>query len=735
MAHEQDESDTSSAVLHNGKYADLRDRRMLILYGSESGNSEEAAQDIEDLARRLHFETRLEEMNDVELNDLLQYSLVVFVISTTGQGELPKNARIFWAGQKGRKGQKRRKGLLSSSLPPSCLSQVKFTSFGLGDSSYTQFNWAARKLHKRLETLGAVEFLPRGEADERHQDGIDGTFIPWCSSLRTYLENTFPLPPSVQPIARDTLLASKFTIELMELVPFTVRKDYDVDNNGRRLDREAARFCHVDNTQKTTAFLKLEHELERNSVHGNRLSARASEGTALEVPGSIDTLDRLNVLKDSPDKYSLDVSAAGPDVDQTPDPAVLPIPTSWRAWVRENERLTPESHWQDVRRLVLEIRDQRDPREPLNSELLPFEYRPGETVFLFPKNFAQDVDALITLMGWSDIADRPFVHLCRENLHSEPFYKLPKRCHPLPNSTLRQLLTHNYDFTSIPRRSFFSQIQHYTDNEDHKARLREFGDPGFSDEFWDYTSRPRRSILEVLQDFPSVRIPYQQVPGVFPPIRSRQFSIASSDEMASGDGYTTVELVVALVKYKTVLRKTRQGLCSRYIASLPANTQIVLQHAFHGIPRYFMDIDRPLLLIATGTGIAPIKSLIEERAMNKDHVDRRPQIVLFYGARNEDADFFFEEEWKDYGITVIPAFSRDQPQKIYVQDRILENRELVSEYLTNNALICICGSAGEMPKAVKTALYKVAVKEQLREPDPNAVEAWVRSRHVWEECW
>lgn len=90
---------------------------------------------------------------------LREFDLVVFVVSTTGQGEVPKNGRKFW------------KGLLRRQLPPGCLAAVQFTTFGLGDSSYSKFNWAARKLHKRLEQLGACEFYPRGEADERHDDG------------------------------------------------------------------------------------------------------------------------------------------------------------------------------------------------------------------------------------------------------------------------------------------------------------------------------------------------------------------------------------------------------------------------------------------------------------------------------------------------------------------------------------------------------------------------------------
>lgn len=57
---------------------------------------------------------------------LTQYPLVIIVISTTGQGELPKNASVFW------------KQLLNRHLPPTCLRHVKFTTFGLGDSSYSK---------------------------------------------------------------------------------------------------------------------------------------------------------------------------------------------------------------------------------------------------------------------------------------------------------------------------------------------------------------------------------------------------------------------------------------------------------------------------------------------------------------------------------------------------------------------------------------------------------------------
>ena len=111
-------------------------------------------------------------------SSLRNYPLVIIVISTTGQGDLPNNARLFW------------KSLLRRKLPPSYLEGVQLTTFGLGDSSYpkfviqldsiplsvgtdssTRFNWAARKIHRRLIQLGVNEIYPRGEADEQHEEG------------------------------------------------------------------------------------------------------------------------------------------------------------------------------------------------------------------------------------------------------------------------------------------------------------------------------------------------------------------------------------------------------------------------------------------------------------------------------------------------------------------------------------------------------------------------------------
>lgn len=363
-------------------------------------------------------------------------------------------------------------------------------------------------------------------------------------------------------------------------------------------------------------------------------------------------------------------------------------------------------------------------------------YKPGDVLTIYPKNFPEDVQALIDLMGWGDVADQPFEHHSRQGggIPGLPNFPQPRNCFPLPNSTLRQLLLHNYDITAIPKRIFFDQIAWHTADPMHRERLHEFADHRYTDEFYDYTSRPRRSILEILQDFPSVKIPYHEIPSIFPAIRGREYSIASGGELLreQGTDLLRVELLVALVKYKTVLRKTRQGLCSRYLESLEPDTVInVTIGDNQGPPNKSQHIRSPLLAIGPGTGIAPIRSLIYDRVTHPDSGEN----VVFFGGRNRKADFYFHEDWVDLGVTVHTAFSRDQREKVYVQDIIRQEAALVCFLIQRGAIICLCGSSGKMPEAVRQALYDALVMGGLAANVETARHILEHDVEYWEEVW
>ena len=151
------------------------ERDILILYATETGNALDAAESIWRYATNKQFKARIHSIDDYPLvrcmilwdpfelkyvqSELIHEELVVFVISTIGSGQEPRTMSGLW------------KMLLRSDLPEDLFEGLDFAVFGLGDSSYETFCWAAKKLERRLESLGANEICKRGEGDDQHHMG------------------------------------------------------------------------------------------------------------------------------------------------------------------------------------------------------------------------------------------------------------------------------------------------------------------------------------------------------------------------------------------------------------------------------------------------------------------------------------------------------------------------------------------------------------------------------------
>lgn len=396
------------------------------------------------------------------------------------------------------------------------------------------------------------------------------------------------------------------------------------------------------------------------------------------------------------------------DTDEHPgltdlDNDIRPLPDTFTSTLTENRRVTPQKHWQDVRRISLTI------PESVN-------YVPGDMIAITPKSSPKDAQILIDLMGWQEQADKAISLVpTGDSPASSPIPGLDS----YPNLTLRSLLTDYLDVKGIPRRAFFSSIAHYTDNELHKERLLEFTNPEYLDELWDYTTRPRRSIIEVLHEFDSVKIPWQHAVSVLPVIRARQFSIASGGERKRTADGTQFELLIAIVKYQTVIKRIREGVCTKYLSTLRPGSTLRIQLQPGGLNSSQQQLTAATVLIGPGTGIAPLRSMLWEKAalvqaFREQHPGVEPPIgptVLLYGGRNRTSDFFFEGEW-GYLSTLIPlqvltAFSRDQPQKVYVQDTVHQNFGLFFRLLHEmQGSVYVCGSSGRMPQAVREALIE-----------------------------
>lgn len=388
----------------------------------------------------------------------------------------------------------------------------------------------------------------------------------------------------------------------------------------------------------------------------------------------------------------------------------LPVAGGTVVTLASNERITAPDHFQDVRLLKLDV--------PASEDGTHLDLGPGDTITLYPKNDPENAQKLIDFMGWSAVADSPI-----DWANST----LPPSLHADEASTLRDLLTNNLDIAAVPRRSFLHAISHFASDPDQKERLQEFMTPELLDEYYDYTTRPRRTILEILHEFSSVKVPPERALDTFPMIRGREFSIANGGDglrHPTDEGLQRIEIVAALVRYRTLLRKERRGLCSQYIEGLTPGARLPVLHKAALTPYHGPKMDgRPLVGIATGTGVAPARSLLQHRAAHHPS-PASPPAHLFFGFRSKSADFHFSSDWPTLPfLTVHAAQSRPAPdedgkrRREYVQDLVRREAELVKEMVGKGAIFLVCGGSHRMAAAAREAVLDAIGGEEGEERD------------------
>ena len=205
----------------------------------------------------------------------------------------------------------------------------------------------------------------------------------------------------------------------------------------------------------------------------------------------------------------------------------------------------------------------------------------------------------------------------------------------------------------------------------------------------------------------------------------RSYSIASS-QAANPD---EVHLTVAAVRYEA-FGTEHWGAASTHLADRIAEGDTVdvyiERNSRFGLP----DDDKPIIMIGPGTGVAPFRAFVEER------IERNAsgKNWLFFGDRNFSSDFLYQLEWQRYlkrgdlhRLDV--AFSRDQQDKVYVQQRMLERGADVYRWLQEDARVYVCGDASRMADDVHAALTEILVTHGDRDRDAAEAELkeWRRS--------
>ncbi|KAJ2399517.1 NAPDH-dependent diflavin reductase [Coemansia sp. RSA 2559] len=387
-------------------------------------------------------------------------------------------------------------------------------------------------------------------------------------------------------------------------------------------------------------------------------------------------------------------------------PPAPEAPDTVAATLEASERITARDHFQDVRHLQFRIDD-----GPA--------WQPGDCAVVRPSNSASDVESFLVAAHWAGAAaDAPL------RLHGDalPAY-VPRE------TTLRWLSTHYFDIGGVPKRSFFEMLGYFAQG-DERDRLCELASTAGQDDLHAYCMRPRRTVTEALHDFPSVHVPLSHMFDVLPPIAERSFSISS----AHAHTPTLVDLTVAVVGYKTMMHVPRRGVCSTWLANMPVATPVRMRFA-RGLLHVPADAHTPAIMVGPGTGIAPFMAFIRHRPpQSPNH--------LFFGCRSERSDFYYRaqlEQWCAAGcLRLYCAFSRDQPDKVYVQHRIRENGALVWDLVSRQcAIVYVAGNANRMPQDVRAAFVDVAMAHGAL--SAAAAEEYVRAMErcgrYQEECW
>jgi len=213
-----------------------------------------------------------------------------------------------------------------------------------------------------------------------------------------------------------------------------------------------------------------------------------------------------------------------------------------------------------------------------------------------------------------------------------------------------------------------------------------------------------RDTLDLLRQFPQAEFSAAEFIALLKPLQHRAYSISSSGKMYPD----SVHLTVASVRYDSFGRQ-HKGVCSTYLADLAdANTPVKVFFTPNKNFRVPDDNSLPMIMVGPGTGIAPFRAFLQERAFR----NAGGKNWLFFGDRNAATDYIYRDELEAMQhsglLTRLDlAFSRDQAEKIYVQDKMLENGAELFAWLEQGGYFFVCGDAYRMAKDVDTALHQV----------------------------
>lgn len=359
-------------------------------------------------------------------------------------------------------------------------------------------------------------------------------------------------------------------------------------------------------------------------------------------------------------------------------------------------------------------------------------YRAGDHLGVLPRN---SIDLIRRVMAHFGLDAGQYVTIIpRSGTHTH----LPIE-EPAP---LLGVLGSCVELQDVAGRDGIETLARYTDDAEQKAELEALaGDD--EESHARYSAQvyvPNRSLLDLLEQFPACALPFEVYLDMLPPLRPRYYSISSSP-MADPRVCSITTGVLRGPARSGV--GTFTGACSGHLAMVPENGTAFVFVREPSIP--FRPPENPhtaMIMIGAGTGLAPFRGFLQERAILQEQGVPIARSLLFFGCRRPDVDLLYADElrrFEELGVVRVErAFSRaSDTERRYVQDAMIDCADEVWQLLQQDGVVMICGNASTMAPAVRSALQQVfTTRTGAGQGDADAWLAGLRgSDRFLEDIW
>ncbi|KAF3767413.1 NADPH-cytochrome P450 reductase [Cryphonectria parasitica EP155] len=439
---------------------------------------------------------------------------------------------------------------------------------------------------------------------------------------------------------------------------------------------------------------------EREAVYEPIFSITEREGL---------TKDSHEVYVGEPNKMHLEGTAKGPF--NAHNPYIAPIAESYELFSVKNRNC-----------LHMEV-------DVSGSNL---SYQTGDHIAVWPTNPGAEVDRLLSILGLSDKRDTVISVKALEPTAKVPF--------PTP-TTFDAILRYHMEINAPVSRQFLDTLKAFAPDEESKDEMTKLG--GDKDYFHDKVSTQNLNIARVLERVAKGKqwtgIPFSAFIEGINKLQPRYYSISSSSLVQPKKiSITAVVEVQELPGREDPFR----GIATNYLLALkqkqngdpnpepfgqsyelhgPRNKYDGIHvpvHVRHSNFKLPSDPSKPIIMIGPGTGVAPFRGFVQERAKEVENGAEVGKTILFFGCRKRSEDFMYASEWEQYKQTMGDkfemhcAFSREGPNKVYVQHLLKQQGKIINDLLEQKAYFYVCGDAANMAREVNAVLVQIIAEHR-----------------------